>query len=98
MPRISIAAEASAPPARRFTVANTIDGYEVVDNDGRTVSNCYDYAGEALEIAGRLNDAAVDPQALRRALGAMYEEDQIAWEQFLDEDEYPVLDSASLDW
>lgn len=72
--------------ATRFKVANTIDGYEVIDNDGRSVSNYYDHANRALELAGRLNDAAAaGASALRRELGAAYADDEAEYEALFEE-------------
>lgn len=56
----------------RFTLASTIDGYEVVDSDGRAVSDSYDTANLALSIAADLNAAAArGRRALVRAFGTV---------------------------
>lgn len=74
-------------PARRFSVANTIDGYEVIDQDGRPVSGSYDFANEPLEKAADLNEAvAAGPDALRLALGGLYQDDLDDEDYFMHED------------
>jgi hypothetical protein len=42
----------------RFSIGRTCDGYEVVDHDGRPVSNTYEHANKPLEIAAALNAAS----------------------------------------
>lgn len=55
-----------------FTVGTTCDGYEVVDDNGRSMSNSYDTANKPLEIAGALNTAAEHgPKSLARALSCV---------------------------
>lgn len=62
---------------KRFSIAQTCDGYEVTDRDGRPVTNSFDHANEPLRIAADLNDAAaISPDALRLALGGIYESDE----------------------
>lgn len=59
-------------PETRFTIASTIDGYEVTDGDGRTVSNSYESASQPLLIAQRLNQAAEHGgKSLARALASV---------------------------
>lgn len=93
MPRISM--KGHNPPAKptgpavRFHVAPTIDGYEVVDADGRSVTDAYPFANKPLVIAGRLNDAAaVSKQALARALGVVDADDE---DGFVDDEAVETL-------
>jgi hypothetical protein len=56
----------------RFSIASTCDGYEVVDSDGRAVSNSYETANEPLTIAGNLNTASEHgPKSLARAMACV---------------------------
>jgi hypothetical protein len=60
----------------RFSCASTLDGYEVIDADGRCVTDSYVHYGSATKAAARLNDAAEGgPKALRMALGAVEDTD-----------------------
>lgn len=74
MPRIQGSISPAKPAEfrrRRFSVSPTIDGYEVVDDDGRAVSNHFEFANLALELAGDLNSAAArGKRSLAVALGA----------------------------
>lgn len=64
------------PVAARFSIAQTIDGYEVTDQDGRAVSDAYPTANRPLGIAARLNTAAASGQkALARAFGVVENDD-----------------------
>ena len=55
---------------RRFTIARTIDGWEVIDSDGRPVDK-RETAASANGVAYRLNGAAAaGPRALAHALRA----------------------------
>lgn len=81
---------------KRFSVSQTCDGYEVTDRDGRPVTNSHEFANEPLEIAANLNDAAaVSPDALRLALGGVYESDEAEldamWNDELDDAELNKL-------
>jgi hypothetical protein len=74
MPRIQGTIPPAKPPIvpHRFSIASTIDGYEVVDRDGRAVSDSFDTANRALSIAADLNEAAGrGRRALSRAFGAI---------------------------
>lgn len=70
MPKI----QGTIPAVRkRFVIAPTYDGYEVVDNeDGRAVSSSFEFSNEPLRIAGELNDAVARGwKHLALALGAL---------------------------
>lgn len=70
MPKI----QGTIPSVRkRFIIASTCDGYEVVDNeDGRAVTPSYEFSNEPLRIAGELNDAVARGwKYLALALGAL---------------------------
>lgn len=55
----------------RFSVGTRIDGFEVVDNDGRPVSPILDFSQAARDLADELNAAALKGRStLARALGA----------------------------
>lgn len=62
----------------RFAMANTIDGYEVIDADGRSVTDSYTFANRPLKIAAMLNEAAdsEDTTELRRALGCIGDDEE----------------------
>lgn len=100
MPRIPVAGTLSpgaakrsvmpTGPRSRFSVATTCDGYEVVDSDGRAVSNSYEFATRPLEIAAELNGAAaINQRALARKLGVLLADDDS--ETFFQDDEYEYV-------
>jgi hypothetical protein len=54
----------------RFSIGATVTGFEVVDEDGRSVSSSCDLWDDANEISDTLNRAAASGhRALARALG-----------------------------
>lgn len=62
--------------AKRFSVSSTIDGWEVIDSDGRPVTEHFEYEDVAHLAKKRLNEAALHgPRSLAFALGALDEED-----------------------
>lgn len=75
MPRVqgTIAAKPPLAARKRFGIASTVDGYEVVDNDtGRAMTESYTFSNEPLRVAADLNDAAHrGPRSLAIALGAI---------------------------
>lgn len=59
------------PAAMKFSIAPTLDGYEVVDGNGRPTGFTGDDAQQANGFAQSLNQAAKrGPQALAHAFGA----------------------------
>lgn len=70
----------AAPPARpvtydRFSIGSTLDGWEVTDADGRSVSPSYERVQIASQVRATLNNAAANgPRNLARALGAIEDE------------------------
>lgn len=59
------------PPGMRFSIAPTLDGYEVVDGNGRPTGFTGDDARQANGFAQSLNSAAKQgPRALAHAFGA----------------------------
>lgn len=76
------------PTPARFSTALTLTGWEVVDSDGRAVSDSYKHQDSAAKIAQNLSEAAANgPAALRLALGCIEEED----DYFLLGDDLEVL-------
>lgn len=72
----------------RFVTSSTIDGTEVVDTDGRSVTGSYTNPGTAVAVADQLNAADVaGPAALRRAFGVILEADE-----FVLDDELEAVD------
>lgn len=68
-PRFGSGPVKTAP--RRFDVGTTISGFEVVDFDGRSVTDATDH-GDAAGIVETLNNAAAGgPAALTRAIQAL---------------------------
>jgi hypothetical protein len=58
-------------PTARFTVMRAIQGWEVVDRDGRPVEECLTSESEAYKLAEYFNMAAYGGlESLSRALGA----------------------------
>jgi hypothetical protein len=80
MPRTPVAGSTASLPVssvpKRFHVTTTVNGWEVTDADGRSVSPERNDPGNLYDLADTLNSAAASgPQSLRRALGAAYEDD-----------------------
>lgn len=64
----------------RFSIGATVGGWEVIDSDGRSVTDTYRADARAAEVALRLNTAAsTSPAALRRAFGVVIDEDDSAY-------------------
>lgn len=83
MPRV----QGTIPSVRkRFQVAPTCDGYEVVDIEtGHPLTNSYEFSNEPMQVAADLNDASAQGKwHLALALGA------------IDNDEFSELEGADV--
>lgn len=68
------------PIPARFSTGLTLDGWEVVDSDGRSVTDSYSQRAAASIVAERLSNAAANgPAALRIALGCIEESDELSY-------------------
>lgn len=70
MPTDRNRARASAPIPKRFTVLCTLEGFEVVDTDGRPVGIEHDELSAGMFATTLNGAAALGPKYLARALGA----------------------------